>query len=802
MMTESLKTGLKRLHQYINGSTVKYSLTPYFSILDEIKKYESNLKEKTDCQLKQISKELISIAQKDMSLDDLLVRTYALVCEAVYRVLRLSPFDAQIIGAIAMHQGKLAEMQTGEGKTLSAVFPSFLNALKGKGVHVLTFNDYLAHRDSKWMGPVYKFLGLTIGYVQEGMSNKERRKAYSKDITYLSAKEAGFDFLRDSLCDNIKDRVHRLFNYAIIDEADSILIDEARIPLVIAEDSGTHISDTNYFASIVKGLRINSDIEFDESARNVYLTDSGLKHVEKVLNCENLHTPENIDILTRLNCAIHAEFLLSLDVDYIVRNNKIELVDEFTGRVADKRRWPDGVQAALEAKENITVHAQGKILNSITLQHFLHRYPKVCGMTATAQSAKEEFKQFYGLDVVVIPPNTSCIRIDHKDVIFKTKKEKNRALLNEIVKTTKTRRPILVGTSSVKESMFLAKNLQKHNIKCDVLNAKRDEAEAQIIAQAGKLDAVTISTNIAGRGVDIRLGGVDEKEKERVMALGGLYVIGTNKHESQRVDRQLRGRAGRQGDRGSSRFFISLEDDLFIKFRLHDFIPKYIFEMNLYAEIDNKIAIREIAQLQDKIGTQNLEIKKTLCKYSSVIEKQREKIDEERTFFLNSQNALKFFESKSSKKFYEYKALLKHEKLNRLCKRILISSIDSNWSQYLTEIGAIREEIHLFSYGGRVPFFEFQKIAGKIFTELSKELNDKIIQMFNNIPIVEKDIDIELEKMKSPSATWTYLINDNPIDFVLGMVGDIGIAAGKNMAAPMIMLFRWIRSCFMRTDQT
>jgi preprotein translocase subunit SecA len=423
-------------------------------------------------------------------------------------------------------------------------------------------------------------------------------------------------------------------------------------------------------------------------------------------------------------------------------------------------------------------------------------------MTATAQSAEEEFKHFYGLDVVVIPPNTSCIRIDHKDVIFKTKKEKNRALLNEIIKTTQTRRPILVGTSSVKESTFLAKNLQRHNIKCDVLNAKRDEAEAQIIAQAGKLGAVTISTNIAGRGVDIRLGGVDEKEKEKVIALGGLYVIGTNKYESQRIDRQLRGRAGRQGDRGSSRFFISLEDDLFIKFSLHDFIPKYIFEMNLYAEIHNKIAIREIVQLQDRIEMQNLEIKKTLCKYSSVIEKQREKIDEERTFFLNSQNALNFFESKSSQKFYEYKALLKHEKLNRLCKRILISSIDSNWSQYITEIGAIREEIHLFSYSGRVPFFEFQKIAGKIFTELSNELNDKIIQTFNNIPIVEKDIDIELEKMKSPSATWTYLINDNPMDFVLGMVGDIGIAAGKNMPAPIIMLLRWIRSCFMRADQT
>jgi preprotein translocase subunit SecA len=794
MVTETLIARLKRFHHRINGSTVKYDLTPYYSLLDEIKKHESNLKKKTDCQLKQISQELSAQAQKDMSLDGLLVKAYALVREAVCRVLGLNPFDMQLIGAIAMHQGELAETQTGEGKTLSAVFPSHLNALAGRGVHVLTFNDYLARRDAKWMEPVYQFLSLTTGYVQEGMSSRQRRKAYSADITYLSAKESGFDFLRDSLCDNIKDRVHRPFNYAIIDEADSILIDEARIPLIIAGNSDTHISDTYYFASIVKGLEINSDLELDESARNIYFTDCGLKRVEKVLNCENLHAPENVDVLTRLNCAIHAEFLLSRDVDYIVRNDKIELVDEFTGRVADKRRWPDGLQAALEAKENIAIHAQGKILNSITLQHFLHRYPKVSGMTATALSAEEEFKQFYGLDIVSIPSNKPCIRVDHKDVIFKTKKEKNKALIHEIIKTTQTGRPILVGTRCVKESALLAKDLQKHHIKCNILNAKRDEDEPRIIAQAGKLGAVTISTNMAGRGIDIRLGGVDEKEKEKVMALGGLYVVGTNKYESSRIDRQLRGRAGRQGDPGSSRFFISLEDDLFIKFRLQDFLPTRISGENQYGELDNKIVSRKITRIQKEIEGQNLEIKKSLLKYSSIIEKQQEKISEERTFFLNSQNALEYFESRSPKKFQEYKSLLKHKKLSRMCKRILISSIDTNCSQYLADIGEIREEIHLYSLGGRVPFFEFQKIAGKIFADLSKELDDNVIKKFNNIPIAEKDIDMELEKLKSPSATWTYIINDNPMGFALGMMGDIGLSTATGITAPIIKLISKLRA--------
>jgi preprotein translocase subunit SecA len=794
MMTRTFVAGLKRFHQRINGSTVQFDLRPYYSILDEIKKHESNLKNKTDCQLKQISRELNAHAQKDRRLDDLLVKAYALVREVIFRVLGQCPFDVQIIGAIVLHQGQLAEMQTGEGKTLSAVFPAYLNSLTGRGLHILTFNDYLARRDAQWMGPVFHFLGQTTGYVQEGMNSRQRRNAYSADITYLSAKEAGFDFLRDSLCHNLEERVQRPFNYAIIDEADSILIDEARIPLVIAGTSDACLSETCHLAAIARELEIAVDLELDESARNVYFTDSGLKRVEKKLDCNNLHAPENITVLTRLNCAIHAEFLLSRDVDYIVRHNKIELVDEFTGRIADKRRWPDGLQEALEAKENIAVRAGGKMLNSITLQHFLLRYPKVSGMTATAQSAEEEFKRFYGLDIVAIPSNRPCIRVDHNDVIFKTKKDKNKALVHEISKVAHTKRPILVGTRSIKESAMLAGELQKHHIKCNVLNAKNDHDEARIIADAGRLGAVTISTNMAGRGIDIRLGGVDEKEKEKVMALGGLYVIGTNKHESLRIDRQLRGRSGRQGDPGSSRFFISLEDDLFIKFHLLYYLLTPIVESKQYGEIDNLKVRKKIGSIQEEIEWQHLEIKKTLCKYASVIEKQREQISEERMYFMSSQNALKFFASKSPKKYYEYKSFLNLRKLNKLCKRIIISSIDAYWSQFLTDIDEIREEIHLYSLGGRVPFFEFQKKAGEIFDHLSKELDDKVVQTFNNIPMTEKALDLELEKLKSPSATWTYLVNDNPAGFALGVVGDIGLSTATGITAPIIKLLSKLRA--------
>jgi len=538
MTIKTLKTIIRRTYQRLNGCTIEFDLSHYYSIINKIKDLDQTMMNKTDLQLQQISERLRSETQKTGVTDHLLVEAFALVREAAWRVLELRPFDVQMLGALVMLKGNIAEMQTGEGKTLTAVFPAYFNALTGKGVHILTFNDYLARRDAQWMGPIYQFLGLTVGYVQEGISIKERQKAYSADITYMTAKESGFDYLRDSLCYEKDKIVHRAFNFAIIDEADSILIDEARIPLVIAGAADDHLTDTYIMAEVVRKLDKGVDYDFDENLRNIHLTDFGQEHVEKLLKCGNLYTTKNYELLIRLNCALHAEFMLHKNVDYIIRNDKIELVDEFTGRIADKRRWPDGLQAAIEAKENIDIQSRGNILNSITLQHFIQLYPKICGMTATAQSAHEELRLFYDLHIGVIPPNKPCNRVDHPDVIFTTKVQKEHALINEIIRVHKTRRPILVGTQSVRESGLLAKALHDRGIKCEILNAKRDEYEAQIIAQAGKLAAITISTNMAGRGTDIRLGGSDEKDRQKVLALNGLYVIGTNKYESRRIDQR------------------------------------------------------------------------------------------------------------------------------------------------------------------------------------------------------------------------------------------------------------------------
>jgi preprotein translocase subunit SecA len=753
------------------------------------------LKKKTDHQLAKMSQELSLQARHDGLLDDLLIKAFALVREVVWRVLHLRPFDVQLIGGIVLHQGKLAEMQTGEGKTLTAVFPAYFNALTKQGVHILTFNDYLARRDAQWMGPVYQFLGLTVGYVQEGMSRVERQNAYAADITYLTAKEAGFDFLRDSLCTQQEECVHRPFNFVIIDEADSILIDEARIPLVIAGASDESIPETYRMANIARKLQYGVDVEFDDAARNVHLTDLGLQRVETLLHCENLYAADNIDVLTRFNCALHAEFLLHRDVDYIVRDGKIELVDEFTGRIADKRRWPDGLQAALEAKENLSIQSRGTILNSITLQHFLQMYPKMCGMTATAQSAEEEFRQFYHLNIVVIPPNTPCIRIDHHDVIFRTKAEKHTALIDEILRVSRTKRPILVGTRSVEESTMLAQALQNHGVTCEVLNAKNDEYEAQIVAQAGRLGAVTISTNMAGRGTDIRLGGLDEQEKAQVVALGGLYVIGTNKHESQRIDKQLRGRAGRQGDPGSSRFFISLEDDLCMKYRLHDLFPPNILEKHQHGEIDNAIIRREIDRMQRIIEGQHLEIKKTLCKYSSMIEQQRTIMSDKREDVLNTSLAPAFFASKSPEKFSEYTSLVGETQVNSLCRNILLTCIDTSWSQYLADIADIREGNHLHRIGGQDPYFEFQKFVVTRFTDLLQELEDKAIHIFTTMQINGESIEYAEQGLKTPSATWTYLINDNPFErhFDMQIFGKIGLSFDAAILMALYLIVKKLR---------
>jgi preprotein translocase subunit SecA len=785
----ALSANLKQLVHRLNGSTIDYNSRSNIPILQQINQFEEVLQKRTDAQLQAFSLELKDKANNGVPLDELLSEVYALVREAAVRTVAMRPFDVQVLGAIAMHQGRLIEMQTGEGKTLAAVFPAFLNALTCAGVHVLTFNNYLARRDAHWMAPIYTFLGASVGAVQEGMSIAERQNAYSKDITYLTAKEAGFDYLRDSLCYGKENIVHRPFNFAVIDEADSILIDEARIPLVIAGADDEVQSDCLVTADVARRLEAGVDFDFDEYSRNIHLTDQGQHRAENLLHCRNLYRAENLDTLTRLHCALHAEHLLLRDVDYIVRDGKIELVDEFTGRIAEKRRWPDGLQAAIEAKENISAQSKGHILNSITLQHFIQLYPKICGMTATALDGEAELKTFYNLDITVIPPNQPCVRQDHEDVIFRTRAEKNEALLEEIARVHQQNRPILVGTASVKESALLAKSATAYGIPCAVLNAKRDAYEAEIIAEAGRPGAVTISTNMAGRGTDIRLGGSDESEKQAVVDLGGLYVIGAEKHETERIDRQLRGRAGRQGDPGSSRYFISMEDDLMKKYRLDELLPDGLLSSNDRGEITHSMVRKEIARVQRICDGQNLEIKKTLWKYSDLLEDQRQVLSDRRQSVIEGRAATEFFAEKAHKALKRFHSL-GAEKLDDLCRKLTLFKIDQFWVNYLAEIADIREGIHLKRIGGLDPFIEFQKMAVQIFDERWAKLDEDLIALFNSLDAASGEPDLASLGIKGPSATWTYLINDNPFENILGiqLIGNMGMQAMAGVLGPLMAL--------------
>ena len=764
---------LKKLQQAfhrLRGRHIEFDLKGYQKLLNRIDKVEHTFKASGDGALKDMSQNLLTRARSGTRLEELLVEAFALVREAARRVLGLRPFDVQIIAGIVMHRGKLAEMQTGEGKTLVAVLPAYLNALSGRGVHVLTFSDYLARRDANWMGPVYNFLGLTVGFVQEGMSVGERQRAYASDVTYATAKEAGFDFLRDRLCFEKEDLVHRPFHFAIVDEADANLIDEARVPLVIAGSTTTPKTDHCRMTEIVRGLEPDSDFDTDEYSRNVHLTERGLDRVESQLGCGNLHADENLTLLTGVNLALHAEVLLRRDIDYIVRDGKVELVDEFTGRVAEKRRWPHGLQAAVEAKEGLRIQPEGMIQGSITLIHLLQLYPKVCAMTATARHAAEEFKEFYDLNIVVIPPNRTCIRVDHPDMVFTHKEAKTKALVIEIKDVHATGRPILVGTCSVGESERLAAALQKAGIECRVLNAKNDEWEAKIVAQAGSLNAVTISTNMAGRGTDIRLGGIGERDRQAVAALGGLYVIGTNRHDSRRIDNQLRGRAGRQGDPGSSRFFISLEDDLLKRYGIEELIPPEHRIPRQDEPIDDPVIGREIERAQRIVEGQNFEIRRTLWNYSSVVEEQRKMIHQKRRDVLLGGISSSLLARQAPERFEKLRATVGEEVLRNVERQITLFHIDRCWVDYLAQIDHIREGIHLFSAGGQNPLDEFHRIVADAFHTLMRRIDEEIVKTFNAVEINEEGIDMIREGLVRPTSTWTYLINDNPFgDFMKGL---------------------------------
>ncbi|MDP2268429.1 MAG: preprotein translocase subunit SecA, partial [Deltaproteobacteria bacterium] len=590
----------------IVGSKNDRELKRFGLFLKEINDLEPLLLSLNDAELKAKTHYFREKLNSGDELEDIFAEAFAVAREVSRRTLLMRPFDVQVIGGLALHEGMIAEMKTGEGKTLAATMPIYLNALKGKGVHVVTVNDYLAKRDAEWMGPIYRFLGLSVGVIVHGMDDDERRQAYNADITYGTNNEFGFDYLRDNMKFSLDDYVQREFYYAIVDEVDSILIDEARTPLIISGPSEESTDKYYRINNIIPKLRIEKDYTIDEKSRTVVLTEEGVSHVESLLKVSNLYEPKNIEILHHVNQALKAHTLFKRDVDYLVKDGQVIIVDEFTGRVMPGRRYSDGLHQALEAKEKVKIENENQTMASITFQNYFRMYKKLAGMTGTADTEAPEFKKIYNLDVIVMPTNMPMIRTDHTDVIYKTEVEKFNAVIEEIKELHKEKRPVLVGTISIEKSELLSKYLTRTGIKHHVLNAKNHEREAEIVAQAGQEGMVTISTNMAGRGTDIKLG-------EGVAELGGLHILGTERHESRRIDNQLRGRSGRQGDMGSSRFYLSLEDDLLRIFgaeRISSVMDRIGIEEN--QPIEHNLISRAIENAQKRVEGQNFEIRKHL----------------------------------------------------------------------------------------------------------------------------------------------------------------------------------------------
>ena len=782
------------------GGGADRRLRQYQGRLEAVNALEPQLRRASEAELREEAWSLRSRARTGTALDDVLVAFFALVREVARRELGMRPFDVQVIGGLGIHDGRIVQMQTGEGKTLAAVAPVALSALGGLGVHVVTFNDYLARRDAVWMGPVYSFLGLTVAYIRQGMSPAERRRAYRADVTYLTAKEAGFDFLRDGLAYELADLVQRPFHMAVVDEADSILIDEARVPLVIAGAMGSEQGQEHVMRGVVEQLEPGLHFATDEHRRNVYLTEEGASRAEELLGSGDLYAPDNLPSLTELNLALHAEALMRRDVDYIVRRDRVEIVDDFTGRVVDDRHWPDGLQAAIEAKEGVRASEQGRVLGSITLQHFLRQYPRLSGMTATAEPAAEELRDFYGLDVLVVPPNRACVRVDHPDVVFTHQDAKRCALVAEIDRVHRTDRPVLVGTLTVEESERLAADLLVAGIDCSVLNARRDDHEARIIAEAGAPGVVTISTNMAGRGTDIRLGGARGQDYEQVAALGGLYVIGTNRHESRRIDDQLRGRAGRQGDPGSSRFFISLEDELLVRYGIDQLIPVRWRPAPQAEPVDNPVLRREIDRAQRIIEGQNHDIRHNLWRYAHFIEQQRRILSERRRQVLQGAIPGVLLDRVPAAR-ERARHVLGEESLCGVERRLTLAAIDTCWSDHLARMSEIRDGIHLVELGGLSPLTEFQKQAVASFEQALGAIDDGVVDAFTGLQITSAGVDLDEMALRGPSSTWTYLVSDHAFSDRLAATllsrGGGGFSAAAALAGPLLVVWalskRWQR---------
>jgi preprotein translocase subunit SecA len=634
-------------------------------LVEQVGSFEDEYRALSDEQLRQKTSVFRERLSQGEDLDALLPEAFAAVREAAQRTVNMRHFDVQLIGGVVLHEGKIAEMATGEGKTLVATLPVYLNALTSLGVHVVTVNDYLAKRDAEWMGPIYKFLGLSVGVIVHGLDQEERKHAYGCDVTYGTNNEFGFDYLRDNMNYSIDECVHREFNYAIVDEVDSILVDEARTPLIISGPAEESTDKYYKINRLIYQIKRDKDFIVDEKAKSAYLTEEGVARIEKIINVDNLYDPKYVDLLHHINQALKAHNLFQRDVDYIVKDGQVIIVDEFTGRLMPGRRFSDGLHQALEAKENVKIERENQTLATVTFQNYFRMYKKLAGMTGTADTEAVEFKKIYNLDVAVIPTNRPLIRTNYADVVYRTEKEKFRAAVAEIEDLYKKGKPVLVGTLSIDKSERVAEMLKRKGIPHHILNAKNHEREAEVIAQAGRSKAVTISTNMAGRGTDILLGGnpkflalnmakgqadteefakaleeakkICEKDKEEVIRLGGLHILGTERHESRRIDNQLRGRAGRQGDPGSSRFYVSLEDEIMRLFG-SDRVSPMLAKLGMTEDmpIEHPFISKAIENAQTKVEGHNFEIRKYLLEYDNVMNKQRETVYGMRREFMNN----------------------------------------------------------------------------------------------------------------------------------------------------------------------
>ena len=791
-------------------------------IVDKIESLEPEMEKLSDEELRGKTAEFKKRLADKETLDDILPEAYAVVREASKRTIGLRHFRVQLIGGVILHQGRITEMRTGEGKTLVSTLPAYLNALEGKGVHIVTVNDYLAKRDAEWMGQIHEFLGLTVGVILNSMDNDERREAYNCDITYATNNELGFDYLRDNMVIYKEQLVQRDLHYAIVDEVDSVLIDEARTPLIISGSSGKSTKIYEACDNLVRQLKKGTEKELskmdiimkednnetgdyvaNEKEKTVNLTEQGIKKVERFFHLENLADPENLEIQHCVNLSLRAHALMHLDKDYVVKDDQVLIVDEFTGRIMPGRRYSDGLHQAIEAKEHVKVKRESKTLATITFQNFFNKYDKKCGMTGTALTEEKEFREIYGMDVVEVPTNLPVKRIDHNDSVYKTKREKLNAIVEDIVASHEKGQPVLVGTITIDASEELSQLLKKRGIPHKVLNAKFHELEAEIIADAGQVGAVTIATNMAGRGTDIKLG-------EGVTELGGLKIIGTERHESRRIDNQLRGRAGRQGDPGESKFYISLEDDLMRLFGSQNLMQMFnSLGMPEGEQIQHKMLNKAIERAQKKIESNNYGIRKNLLEYDQINNEQREIIYAERRKVLDGddmrdtiismidelvekyvnmvigddqgpsewnlkelneilipmipvkpvtgegcgskqeliqnlkEEALRLYETKEAE-FPE------PEQIREIERVIILKVTDSRWMDHIDDMDQLRQGIGLQAFGQRDPVVEYRLQGYDMFNDMTESIREETVKMLMHVRIEQK---VEREQVAEVTGT-------------------------------------------------